>query len=254
MTRRTRAIVFLVGFAGLATLVGVAVLALPAFGTTHHPYRTLAVLAALSHKTANVVTSITFDQRGIDTFGEECILLASVVSASLLLRPSDDESERHPLSTMPRLDATRFVGYALLPVSAVIGFDIVAHGTVTPGGGFQGGVVLGTSIHLLYVAGSYDALERLRPMRLYEWGEALGAGAYACLGAAGLLASASFLTNFLPQGSLGTLFSGGTAALLNGAVGIEVASGMSVLLAHFLRQAIFLRDGEQKRSSGRSSP
>ena len=241
MTRRSRLIVFLAGFAGIGALVGRAVLALPAFGTRHHPYRTIAVMAALAHHTANVVSSVTFDLRGVDTFGEEAILLASVVAASLLLRPSERETERTPLSSMPRLDATRLIGYVMLPVSALIGFDIIAHGAITPGGGFQGGVVLGTGLHLLYVAGSYDSLERLRPMRLYEWGEALGAGAYACIGISGVLASGSFLANFLPEGVLGTLFSGGTVPLLSGAVGIEVASGISVLLARFLRQATFLQ-------------
>lgn len=238
MSRDQRTAVFLVGAAALGVLVVLAVLVLPAFGGDHHPYRTIAVAAAVAHRTANVVSSINFDQRGLDTLGEETILLASVAAASLLLRPTEDESEERPLGHARMLDAARFTGYVLLPITTVIGLDVVSHGAITPGGGFQGGVVLGTGIHLLYVAGSYESLQKLRPERLFEWGEALGAGAFASLGLAGLFVSGSFLYNFVPWGRFGDLFSSGSVPLLSGAVGIEVASGVAVLLGKFLQQAI----------------
>lgn len=251
MSRAARLALFSFGVAALGALVVACLVNLPAFGGDHHPYRTLAVLAALAHHTANTVSAVTFDLRGVDTFGEECILLASVIAAGLLLRPGEDETASTPLSPMPRLDATRVVGYLLLAPTAIVGLDVIAHGALTPGGGFQGGVVVGTGLHLVYVAGRYDALERLRPLTVAEWGEALGAGAYACIGVAGIVTSGAFLANFLPHGALGSLFSTGTVALLSGAVGIEVASGVAVLLARFLRQAVFLsEDGGGEGDAG----
>ena len=50
------------------------------------------------------------------------------------------------------------------------------------------------------------------------------------------LAGAGFLANILPTGTFGTMLSGGTVPLLNAAVGVEVASGVIVLLAGFLDQ------------------
>lgn len=228
------------GVAGGAVAVAIilAVLVMPSFGGSQHPYRDHAVISGVHHQTANIVSSINFDQRGLDTLGEETILLASVMGVSVLLRPAEDETERRPLSGGRVLDAVRLGGYVLLPVTLVIGFDVVSHGQLTPGGGFQGGVVLGTGLHLLYVAGTYDALEKVRPVEAFEWGEALGAGAFACLGIAGVLVSGAFLINFIPLGDFGDLFSSGMVPVLNGAVGIEVASGVMVLLSKFLEQAI----------------
>lgn len=238
---------WMVAIAGTAVAVGMALafLDLPRFGGSSHPYRDAAVHGAVAHQTANVVSAVNFDQRGLDTLGEETILFASVIGVSALLRPSKEEIEAGPTHTGRVMEATRILGYAFLPLVAIIGLDVIAHGHITPGGGFQGGVILASGIHLLYVAGSYQTLDKLRPLRWFEHGEALGAAAFACLGIAGAATTMGFLANLIPLGRFGQLFSAGTVPLLNGAVGIEVASGVIVLIAKFLDQAILL--GPQRR-------
>jgi multicomponent Na+:H+ antiporter subunit B len=241
MNRTGRWIVFGLGAAGLLVLFGFALARMPLFGAASHPYRDSTVAAALVQRSPNVVSSINFDQRGLDTFGEESILLASVLGAVTLLRPGQDERRRTPSRRGRVLGATRLVGYLLLPVSLIIGADVVAHGHLTPGGGFQGGVVLATGLHLLYVGGSYSALRKLRPLRWYEYGEAAGMGAVVALGVAGLFTSSGFLANVIPQGVFDTLFSGGTVPVFSLAIGVEVACGVVVLLAGFLEQDLVTR-------------
>ena len=245
MNRNLRTVLFLAAGGGFAAMLVLAVTGLPSFGGSFHPYRTLAVPAAVRHATANVVSAVNFDQRGLDTLGEESILLASVIGVATVLRPARDETEARPLGTGRVLESTRLLGYIMMPISLVLGFDVIAHGHLTPGGGFQGGVIVGTGIHLLYVAGSYPALQRARPIEVSEWGEALGAGAFACLGVAALAVTGAFLADFIATGSFGQLFSSGTVALLNGAVGIEVASGTAVLLAKFIDQAVMVKRGPE---------
>lgn len=240
MSRRVRAAVLGLALVAVGIYLGLALAGLPSFGTSQHPYRDAAIHATVAHATANAVSSVNFDQRGLDTLGEETILFGSVVGAAALLRPSRQEREAGPTPTGRVLPATRILGYVLLPVTLIIGVDVVAYGHLTPGGGFQGGIVLATGLHLLYVAGSYSALEGLRPVRLFEQTEALGAAAFVCLGLAGIATSTAFLANVIPVGEFGQLLSGGTVPLLNGAVGLEVASGVIVLLAKFLDQAILL--------------
>jgi multicomponent Na+:H+ antiporter subunit B len=244
MSRSARIVVFLAGAAGVVVVLMLALLDLPRFGSSHHPYRDAAIAPAVAHKTANVISSINFDLRALDTLGEETILLASVIGAAVLLRPGKDEVERTPSGEGRLLESTRMVGYLFLPVTLIIGLLTVAHGALTPGGGFQGGVVLGTGVHLLYVAGSYPALQRVRSVQVAEYGEAVGAGAFACFGIAAALASMSFLGNVLPKGAFGDLFSSGSVLLLSCAVGVEVASGVVVLLAQFLHQALEVRPVE----------
>jgi multicomponent Na+:H+ antiporter subunit B len=243
MNRTVRTWLFAIAAVAVGICVAAAIGDLPSFGTVFHPYRNAAVPAAVRHATANVVSSVNFDQRALDTFGEETILLASVIGVAALLRPTKEEREAGPSPTGRVLEPTRMLGYVMLPLTLVIGADVVAHGHITPGGGFQGGVVIATGVHLLYVAGSYPALERLRPIPAFEIGEAVGAGAFACIGFAGILSGASFLLNLIPQTNFGALFSAGTVPLLNGAVGLEVASSIVVLLAKFLDQAILLGRG-----------
>ncbi|HET9186811.1 MAG TPA: MnhB domain-containing protein [Acidothermaceae bacterium] len=251
MTRGARHLLFAFGGTLVAVLFVWGVLGMPKFGSTDHPYRDRSVHAAAQHETANVVAAVNFDQRGFDTLGEESIFLASVIGAAALLRPTKEEREQQKSGgggVGDVMASTRFAGYVLLPLTLLVGFDVVAHGHVTPGGGFQGGVVLATGFHVIYVAGRYEALEKVRPVTLFENGEVLGALAFAGLGFAGIAISGSFLSNVIPFGSFGGFLSAGTVEVLNFAVGVEVACGVIVLLAHFFEQAIKLRDGSRAES------
>jgi len=238
-------IVFAVGGLGVAVLLGAAIARMPHFGSGHHPYRTLAVAAALARRAPNAVSSVNFDQRGFDTLGEEMILVGSVLGAVALLRPAHHESERRVPRGGRVLPATQFAGYALLPVTLALGLDVVAHGHLTPGGGFQGGVILATGLHMAYVAGDYAALRRLRPVHWYSYGEALGAGAFVLLGFAGLAAAGAYMANVLPLGTFRALLSAGTVPLFNIATGCAVACGIVVLLAAFLRQELLIGEDER---------
>lgn len=240
MSRSSRNLLFFVGAGLLAALFAFGLGGMPKFGSQFHPYRDKAVSAAVSHATANVVSAVNFDQRAIDTLGEETIFFGSVIGAAALLRPSKEEREGKSSNEGRVLESTRFAGYVLLPVTLVLGFDVVAHGHITPGGGFQGGVVLATGLHLLYVAGTYDALERARPTQWFEFGEVVGTTSFAGLGLGALAVSGSFLHNVFSFGSFGAFLSSGTVETLNAAVGVEVACGVMVLLAHFLEQAIVI--------------
>jgi multicomponent Na+:H+ antiporter subunit B len=238
VTRLTRLVVFACGGLVMSVAFVLAVLDLPHFGTTHHLYRDLSVPAAVRHQTANVVSSVNFDQRALDTFGEESILIASVIGAAALLRPAQDETEQQIPDLGRTLESTRLVGYVMLPVTLLIGLDVVSHGGTTPGGGFQGGVILATGLHLLYVAGSYHALERLRPVTLFEVVDGVGAAAFGVLGLLGLVSMGAFLGDFLPFGHFGQILSTGTVQVLSGIVGVEVVGGMVVLLSSFFEQEI----------------
>ncbi|OBY30611.1 MnhB domain-containing protein [Mycolicibacter kumamotonensis] len=249
MSRAGRTMLFFAGAAGVSLLLWMGFAELPAFGQDHHLYRDLAVREAFTHATANVVASVNFDLRALDTFDEETILVASVTGVMALLRPAVEEREYRDSGIQGRtaaLDATRLVGYLLLPVTLAVGLDVVLHGHLTPGGGFQGGVVLATGLHLLYITGSFRALDRLRPVNVFDIGEALGAAAFAGIGIAGLLTGGAFLLNVLPTGTRGQLLSSGSVPLLNAAVAVAVACGMTVLLAQFLAQEITVAPRQER--------
>ncbi|MCQ4084105.1 sodium:proton antiporter [Streptomyces sp. RB6PN25] len=236
------AVVFAVAYAAACT-------GLPRFGTLAHPYATRAVAAALHQRTANVVSSVNFDQRAFDTLGEESILFAAVLGTIVLLRHARDERTGRPRPGRV-LPSTRLLGMVLLPVTLLTGVYIVAHGQLSPGGGFQGGVILATGLHLAYVAADYRVLKRIRPLAFLDAADAAGAGAFAALGLAGLVAGGAYLQNVLPLGTFGQLSSGGLVPVVNAAVGVEVGAGVIVLLAFFLDQAVEVRSPEEHGTGG----
>ena len=115
MSRRARLVVFLAAAGVVAVLYVAATVKMPHFGASVHPYRDLSVAAAVAHSTANVVSSVNFDQRGLDTLIEESILLASVMGVAALLRPVRDEEERRVPEVGRILDSTRRPHYVLRP-------------------------------------------------------------------------------------------------------------------------------------------
>lgn len=242
MSRRLRLWVLAVGGAGIAALLVAACLDLPDFGDRRHPYGDRAVRASLSRHIANTIAAVNFDQRAYDTLGEISILFAAVLGCVVLLRQTRDEHRDRPEPAEVVRPVRRYA-LVVLPVALVTGVYIVAHGQLSPGGGFQGGVVAATALHLLYLGADYGALERVRPLGAYTAVDALCVSGYLVTGLAGVLAGTAFLANtLLPYGTFNTLSSGGTVPVLNAAVGMEVASAVVVLLAGFLDQAVEIEE------------
>ncbi|WP_460519061.1 MnhB domain-containing protein [Flindersiella endophytica] len=243
---RARLVLFGIGALGLLALLAIGFTGLPEFGSQSHPYGDRAVAAAEQQHTANAVASVTFDQRSYDTLGEEFMLFTAALGAVVLLRRVRHEEEedgwQHTYGPAEVFDAVRLVGLVLLPVTVVAGAYVILHGHVSPGGGFQGGVVLATGLLLLYLAGDYRALEAMRPVPVFEVGEAIGAAGYVVVGLLGLTTGGAFLLNVLPLGRFGSLGSSGIVLALNITVGVEVASAMMLMAAKFLEQALLIRE------------
>ena len=244
MTRRLRLGIFAAGAAGVAALLGWGVAGLPAFGHYQGGYGNLLLRETTPERHAtNVVTAIVFDYRGFDTLGEEFILFASVVGVTLLLRGrSEEENEDELLRKAPddhtRSDAVRVFGLLALPSLFILGLWIVAFGMLTPGGGFQGGVILAAAVLLVFLAAGFRPYERLTPTPLLDLAEGGGAAAYTLVGVGGLVAGAAFLHNFLRLGIPGTLQAGGTMLLLNWATALEVSGAMVLLFSEFLKRYV----------------
>lgn len=245
MTPRTRLAVFAVSAAVFAALLGGAAARIRPNGA----YADFVNRATVPERhITDAVTAVNFDIRGFDTLGEEFIMFASVLGAALLLRRQKDEWNGPPLDrargrwVAAPSDAVRILTVALIGPLVLFGIYVVVHGQATPGGGFQGGVVLATAPLLIYLAGEYDSLLRLAPRWLVETGESVGAGGYAIIGAAAMLWMQPFLQNYMPLGNPGDVFSGGTVAVIDLAVGLEVAGGFILLLLIFLEETLVRRD------------
>ncbi len=242
---QARVAVFVAAAAGLAALVVWGFTGLPSFGHYPGPYGDQVVPRALHDRHAtNAVTTVVMDIRAVDTAGEELILLASVVGVLMLLRAQrDEQDEPHPSESdaVDRRDPSgpaRVASSILVAPVALFGIYIVVHGAVTPGGGFQGGVVLAAPSILVLLAAQRRSFDRLHDPLPWEIGQSVAVTAFFVVGFAGLAASArAFLANFLPRGSAGTVYSAGTITVLNLFAGVAVATAIVLLAVEYRHQA-----------------
>jgi multicomponent Na+:H+ antiporter subunit B len=235
----------LASLAALAALAVWAVTGLPSFGHPRGPYATDSVQAMVQERhVSNTVVGITFDLRGIDTLGEELILFSAALGATLLLRTQRREGRvaeaaRHAEEKRPLMPSSlQALGAYLVGPTLMLAVYVIAHGHLTPGGGFQGGVIGAASVLLVYAAGQMLALEHVRPVAVVELAEAVGAAAFVLVAIGGMVFGTVAMANFLGFGTEGALLSGGTVPVLNAAVGVEVAGAVTLILTEFLDQAL----------------
>jgi multicomponent Na+:H+ antiporter subunit B len=254
VTSRGRALLFLPSAAGLLALLTAALSGLPDFGRYAGPYgNVLNGVGVTERHASNLVTAVNFDYRAFDTLGEEFILFAAVLGVTVLLRamrgeravPDPGEMDDHRFAGAS--DALRGLALAFTGGLLVLGGYVVAHGAITPGGGFQGGVILASASFMVFLAGEYMAMRRIAPHRLAEVGEAAGAAGFVLIGLGGLVFSGVFLKNFLRLGKPGELLSAGTMPLISISIGVAVAGAFVLLWSEFLDQAIAIRsDGGER--------
>jgi multicomponent Na+:H+ antiporter subunit B len=253
VSRTARLTLFAIAAAGLAAVLVIGFAGLPDFGHYHGVYgNVLAGIVVTERHATDLVTALNFDIRGFDTLGEEFILFGSVLGIAVILRelrdeqegPSLEEADEHAFAGAS--EALRTLVLVLVPVMLALGVYIVVHGQLTPGGGFQGGVILATGPLALFLAGRYLRTRFVSPHTLLEIGEAVGAGGYALVGIAGLIFVGVFFKNFLPLGITGHLLSAGQLDVASVAVGLEVAGAFLVAWSEFLDQAIMVRRSPER--------
>jgi multicomponent Na+:H+ antiporter subunit B len=226
---------------GVAAVLAYGFGGLPDFGHYAGPYGNLLVsLAPHERHITNIVAAVTFDYRGIDTMGEELILVAAVIGTAILLRDTLERDVRGVVEATGS-DALRLFGALLVPVLSLVALSVIAHGYLTPGGGFQGGVVASAAVVLVFLALDYRSFHELTRSDRWETVESAGAGCFIALGLLGLTAGHTFLANFLPHGTFKQLDSGGLVPLLNWASGLAIAGGLVLVYAEYVHEAIELR-------------
>jgi multicomponent Na+:H+ antiporter subunit B len=255
MTEKRRLLVFLAGAIGVAFVYCAGIHNMPAWTQYRGPYGdVISGLAVYQRHATDVVNAITYDYRGFDTLGEEFILFSAVTGVSLLLRPDTEEKRRrgrketNPQSFQDRAALSETVQVfttAIFGFSVLYGIYLGTHGQLTPGGGFQGGVIVAAAPMLLYIAENTEALTRVVSHPLVEFFEGVGAAAYAVIGLAALACSVPFLTNILPLGTTGNLFSSGTIALISACVGIEVTAAFILITFEYLREILARAQNEE---------
>jgi multicomponent Na+:H+ antiporter subunit B len=243
MTERTRVRVFFVFVTIFFCVFCYAAHNLPAWGYYRGPYGDfISRLAVYERHATDAVNAINYDYRAFDTLGEEFILFTAVLGVMLLLRREEEGSGKAASAgVQDRLSLSLTVQAVALPavfVTVLFGFYIGLHGALTPGGGFQAGVILATAPVLIYLSNNTRAFKRITSHAGVEIIEAAGAAGYAFIGLVPLVAALPLLTNILPLGQTGDVFASGNIALISACVGVEVTAAFLMVVYTYLHEII----------------
>jgi multicomponent Na+:H+ antiporter subunit B len=240
---RVRVGLFLVAAAGAAALFAWGGAGLQPFGHYPGPYgdEVVRVFGTARHAT-NAITSVVMDIRAVDTAAEELILYAAAVGTLMLLRRMEGEQVGPPHEQAPERPVVdpsvpiRVVSAVLIAPAALLGLYLVAHGQLTPGGGFQGGVVLAAPSMFVFLAARLRSFERLHRQVRWEITQAVAVSGFIGIGFVGLVVGGAFLTNVIALGQTGTVFSSGTIEVLNAVAGPAVATAIVLIAVALLEQ------------------
>jgi multicomponent Na+:H+ antiporter subunit B len=188
--------VVLVGF-----LLFYASIDFPEWGDPQSPASTADVSSHFIAKTGvdtevpNMVTAVLADYRGFDTMLETVVVFIAGMAVLAILRNFSRKKpvkRGHEVSVEPDLIVTNTVRL-VVPVIQIFSFYVLAHGHVSPGGGFQGGVLMGASFILIALSWDLErALTRFSINRCMVVA-ALGILLYAGIGVLSMALGGEFL-------------------------------------------------------------
>ncbi len=178
---------------------------------------------------ANAVTTVVVYFRGFDTLGEIAVLFIASLGLGLML----DENKQCDLKAKSNF-MLQTASKLLFPIIMLFGIYVMVYGHLSPGGGFQGGVIIASGILLLLI--SFNEFEV--PHSVVSLLEIFAGASYVIIGLIGLLVLDRFLGNFLPNdiSNMGMLLSGGIIPIIYIIVGIKVGSEMSVISENLIKR------------------
>ena len=174
---------------------------------------------------SNAVSGIIFRNRLYDTIFEVVVFTIAILGVGFLLADEQPTAKVYQFSDRPSIVLARLGA----TIAALVGIELAIRGHLSPGGGFAAGVAGGTAIGLIAITSSSQWMEEIYK----KWHAATWEKVAVLIFI--VLAAITLIGWELPQGELGTLFSGGIIPGLNILVAIKVALGSWSVILLFIR-------------------
>ena len=209
--------------------------------STHYITRTLEETSV-----PNIVTSVLADYRGFDTMLETSVVFVAGIAILAILRTPAKRRKRartrRGRATEEKDLIIRITSRLLLPPIQLFSLYVVAHGHHSPGGGFQGGVIMAASLILASLSFSLKGI-----LRSFSEKRGLVLGNIGVLIYAGIGVLCVFLgSQFLDYGVLQSIYPGADAvtARSHSMLAVEIGVGLTVMSILFLIYANLASHGD----------
>lgn len=134
----------------------------------------------------------------------------------------------------------------VIPFIFMYMFYVILHGHLSPGGGFQGGVLMVAAIAFIYMGYGYEGTAKCINRGFLHKFEGFASIAYIFFAMLGVLGGAYFCQNIIfDHGNIGDLYSSGTIFYMNLTVGAKVLAGVGVLGLSMLGLVAATDDGKE---------
>lgn len=208
--------------AGIALLVKMLVMPNPV-----GQWEEFSILESIVQDTGipNAVSGIIFRNRLYDTIFEVIVFTISILGVGFLLKDEKPIERVYQFNDKPSIILARLGA----TIAAMVSIELAIRGHLSPGGGFAAGVAGGTAIGLVAITSSSKLMEEIYKVSNAAIWEKVSVLVFIALAVLTLMGWG------LPQGELGTLFSGGVIPLLNMLVALKVALGSWAVILLFIR-------------------
>ena len=194
----------------------------------------------------NMVTAVLADYRGFDTMFETVVVFIAGVAVLAILKNSGRRNpvrRDYEVDAEPDLIVTNTVRL-LIPVVQIFAFYVLAHGHVSPGGGFQGGVLMGASFILVALSWDLETALARFPLHWCTIIAGLGIVLYAGIGILSMFLGGEFLD----YSELSKVFPvSREMARYHAMLGVEIGVGLTVTAIMFSLYANLSSEGRLQR-------
>ena len=185
----------------------------------------------------NVVAGMILDYRAFDTFGEVCVLFASVCAILVLLRHDIPigifDVFLYEMEEPRQNIILKNMAFMLVAMIMIFGCYVILNGHLSPGGGFSGGAILGAALVLYASAYGTVRARNFINYKIYCRIVSICLAFYALAKGYSFYTGANHIASVVPLGTPGSLFSAGLIPPLNIAVGLIVACTVYVIYILF---------------------
>lgn len=198
-------ILSLVILLGLAALLLYVVANMPRMGDPTNPTNSHVAPRYLENTgeeagAENAVTGVILNYRGYDTMGEVTVIYTAL-AAVLAVLGREKRGRIYAYFDHSRVRTSvivrTFVAF-LIPFIILFSVYTILHGDMSPGGGFQGGAIIGASMIIFTTLfGLWEASRRI-PQRIRLPLEGAAVLTFFLVGMLGVIGGESFLTYLLP--------------------------------------------------------
>ena len=221
---------------------------LPAFGADGNPTQNEIIDKYIQDGindtgATNFVTGMILDYRAFDTLGESFVLFTAVTCVFILLKETGPnkkpKQDAFVLTTDPILRSCCSI---IVPIILLFGVYVILNGSISPGGGFSGGAIVGAGLILYSLVFGHEKMQKFFNIKVFKTITSCSLLCYCLCKAYSFFTSVNGYYNFFDTlvdlQTPGNIFSGGLIFILNVCVGLVVSCTMYGFYSLFKRGEI----------------